>query len=68
MTTPNELFSGYLIHSRILRIHFFSLIYSFVFPSSLEILADRLNVCVCVCVYIYTHTIIWSGNRVSIVT
>jgi len=42
MSIPDELFSGYLIQYCISRIHFF-LIYSFVFLSGLEILADHLN-------------------------
>ena len=42
MTMPNELLSSYLIQYRVLLVHFY-LIYSFVFLSSLEILADRLN-------------------------
>jgi hypothetical protein len=43
MSIPNELFLGYVIQYRILRVHFYSMIYSFVFLCNLEILANRLN-------------------------
>jgi len=42
MSIPNELFSSYLIQYCVWHVHF-SLIYSFVFLPSLEILADCLN-------------------------
>ena len=43
MTIPNELFSDYVIQYLILGVHFISLIHQFVFISSLDILAYRLN-------------------------
>ena len=60
-TLPYQMSFVGVISSNIVSCEFiFSLICSFVFPSSVEILADCLNVCVCVYIYIYIYIYIYT--------